>query len=74
MVFSANPLSLGSGTGQDVAVHVGIPLDAPPGAMQAITVTATSQADPTTSDQAVLSTSINLRQLYLPLVLRSSTP
>ncbi len=74
VAFSANPLSLGSGVGQDVAVYVGIPLSATPGAMQAITVTATSQADSNAYDQAVLSTTVNLRRLYLPLVSRNYTP
>ena len=71
VAYSANPLSLGAGAGAGVDVYVGIPSGAPLGSTGVVTVTATSQSDPTESDGAVLTTSVSRRHLYLPLVLRN---
>ena len=69
--YSDNPLSLLAGAGQAVEVYVGIPPGTPGSATRVITVTATSQGDPTESDAAVLTTSVLWRFIYLPLVLRN---
>ncbi|MCX7682913.1 MAG: PKD domain-containing protein [Anaerolineae bacterium] len=68
--FSANPLSLNAGAGQDVKVYVGIPSGIVGTATRTITVTATSQGDPTKRDRAILTTSVLGRFIYLPLVMR----
>jgi uncharacterized repeat protein (TIGR01451 family) len=49
-------VGLGAGLGADVAVTVDIPATAAPGSTGVVTVTATSQGDPTKSDASVLTT------------------
>jgi len=71
VAYSANPLSLGAGLGTDVQVYVGIPSSAPGGSTGVITVTAASQSDPTQYDDAVLTTHVGWRFVYLPVVLRN---
>jgi len=71
VAYSANPLSLGAGMGADVKVYVGIPASALNGSTGVITVTATSQGDPNESDYAVLTTTVSLRFIHLPLVMRN---
>jgi len=70
--YSDNPVSLGAGLGTDVDVTVGIPSGASPGSTGVITVTATSQGDPTQDDAVVLTTNVSRRYLYLPVVLRDA--
>ncbi len=69
--FSADPLGLNAGAGQDVEVYVGIPSGILGDAVRVITVTATSQGDPTQKDSAILTTSVLGRFIYLPLVMRN---
>ena len=69
--YSANPLSLVAGAGQDVEVYVGIPSLIAGSTTGIITVTATSQGDPAESDAAVLTTTVFWRFIYLPVVLRN---
>jgi uncharacterized repeat protein (TIGR01451 family) len=69
--FSANPVSMAAGAGIDVEVYVSIPSSAPAGSSGVITVTAASQADPTKTDTAILTTTVSWRFIYLPIVLRN---
>jgi uncharacterized repeat protein (TIGR01451 family) len=69
--FSANPVSLAARAGTDVKVTVTIPAGAPDGSTGVFTVTAASQADPTETDAAILTTTVSWRFIYLPLVLRN---
>jgi hypothetical protein len=74
VTYSANPLTLGAGVGTDVDVYV----DIPPGTVLfssvTVTVTATSQGDPSETDAAVLTTEVVSGQfIYLPLVMRNYT-
>ena len=62
-------LSLGGGAGATVSVLVGIPAGEMYGISRTITVTATSQGDPTKYDQAVLTTGVEWI-VFLPSVLR----
>jgi len=71
VTYSANPLSLGAGGGVDVKVYAGIPASVSRGSTGIITVTATSQADPTKRDAGVLTTHVGQRFVYLPVVLRN---
>jgi len=71
VTYSANPLSLGAGGGVDVKVYAGIPASVSRGSTGIITVTATSQADPTKRDAGVLTTHVGQRFVYLPIVLRN---
>jgi hypothetical protein len=63
-------LSLGGGAGTAVNVLVGIPAGETYGITRTITVTATSQGDPTKVDVAVLTTGVDYL-VFLPSVLRS---
>jgi uncharacterized membrane protein len=70
VAYSANPLSLGAGLGTDVDVTVGIPAGAAAGSSGVITITATSQGDSAKHDDAVLTTKVSQRTIYLPIVMR----
>jgi uncharacterized membrane protein/N-acetylneuraminic acid mutarotase len=59
---------LGAGESVEVMVYVAIPLDAADGAMDVLTLTATSQGDMEASAQAVLTTTAVWYKTYLPLV------
>ena len=65
---SVGPLAAGVGVEVPVVVH--IPAGAPPGARDVVTVTATSQGDPTKTDASVLTT-MTRAKIYLPLVMRN---
>ncbi len=75
VTYSANPLNLGAGEGSDVEVYVDIPLGTVLFSSVIITVTATSQGDPSETDAAVLTTKVVGGQfIYLPLVVRNYPP
>jgi uncharacterized repeat protein (TIGR01451 family) len=69
-VTYSRTLSLGSGIGTDVNIYVEIPPGTLGGISSTITITATSQGDPTKSDTATLTTHVGERHIYLPLVMR----
>jgi len=68
MPASVGPLAAGVGVEVPVVVH--IPAGAPPDARDVVTVTATSQSDPTKTDASVLTTRTRVK-IYLPLVVRN---
>jgi uncharacterized membrane protein len=72
-VTYSRTLSLGSGIGTDVDVYVGIPPGTLGGMSSTITITATSQGDPTKHDTATLTTRLGEQNIYLPLVIRNYT-
>jgi len=68
MDLSLSSLTLNAGATGEVVVSVAIPVDAPDGALDQATITATSTNDPLTMDQVVLSTSAFKYRLYLPII------
>lgn len=70
VTYSSDTLNLEAGQGTDVEVYVGIPESAPGGSVGVVIVTATSQGDPTKSDDAVLTTTVSERLLYLPIMMK----
>jgi hypothetical protein len=71
LTYSANPLSLGAGVGDDVDVYIDIPLGTALFSSAIFTVTATSQGDPSQTDMAVLTVQVrDMHYVYLPVVLR----
>jgi hypothetical protein len=61
---------LTEGAGVAVVVHVTIPITATGGMSDTITITATSQGDPTLSAASALTT-VSMYQFYLPIVFRN---
>jgi hypothetical protein len=61
---------LSDGAGVDVMVHVTIPIMATGGMSDTVTITATSQGDPTQFAASMLTT-IAMYQFYLPIVFRN---
>jgi hypothetical protein len=70
-VSYSSTLSLAAGAGADVEVTVTIPATAPDGDTGVVTVTAASQADPTKTGAAILTTMVSWRFTYLPIVMRN---
>jgi uncharacterized membrane protein len=66
---SVGPLAAGAGA--DIQVVVYIPASAGGDASDEVVVTATSQGDGSKSAGAMLTTTISMRKIYLPLVLRN---
>jgi N-acetylneuraminic acid mutarotase len=59
---------LAAGASVDVIVYVTVPEDALAGDEDAVTITATSQGDPTQSDLVALTTAVPCIQVYLPVI------
>ncbi|MCP4541843.1 MAG: hypothetical protein GY832_32330 [Chloroflexi bacterium] len=75
VTYSANPLYLEAGLGIDVDVYVDVPLGTVLFSKVIVTVTATSQGDPSETDAAVLTTEVVSGQfIFLPLIIRNYPP
>jgi uncharacterized repeat protein (TIGR01451 family) len=70
-VSYSSTLNLAAGAGTDVEVTITIPATAPNGSTGVVTITAASQADPTKTDAAILTTTVSWRFTYLPIVMRN---
>jgi len=69
--LSANSITLGAGASGDLVVSVSIPAGATEGDFDLATVTATSTNDPSSSDQAIFTTTAFKYWIYLPLISKS---